>query len=59
MRRACILMAKPGNNAARCRGGQSGAAAYNVIEDGTMGKWHDASGETWLRGERRQESESQ
>jgi len=52
-------MAKPGTNAARCCGGQSDAAAYNVIEDGTMGKWHVASGETWLRGERRQESESQ
>jgi hypothetical protein len=41
-------MAKPGINAARCRGGQSDAAAYNVFEDGTMGKRHEASGETWL-----------
>jgi hypothetical protein len=32
---------------------------YHVVEDGTMGKWHAASGETCQRSERGQESESQ
>jgi hypothetical protein len=30
-----------------------------VVEDGTTGRWHVASGETCQRGERGQESESQ
>ena len=44
-------MAKPGSNASRCSGGQSDEAAYHVVEDGTMGRWHEVSGDSCRRGE--------